>query len=361
MKKLVLTVLVLMIVSIAFAKLTTYAQMRMGWWYEMQDEEMTGGESRMVMQNNLYSNSRFGVKFNMDKVSGQFELGAKPSLSLRVLYGQYDLGFGNLILGKTFTGFSDFAEQSVTCTYGFDDLMIGYGMAYDSTKNQIGLTLNNGFYLKMMEGAKIDPWGDPDGIDNLIPKFNFGYKYKKDNLYLHPTFGITMSNYNIDFSDYDDSMTAYVFAFSGKMNFDKKYIKFQVNYGQNVRDYGLLGDQIPFATVTTDTTTTIEIVDITTYSGYINLGMPINEKMELKAGFGYVSSDSDLMADPNTAMSAYLQCKHYLTKSVMIIPEVGMIDNMESGILNSDGSVDDEGSVIYFGAKFQYSFSFDVE
>ena len=39
MKKLVLTVLVLMIVSLAFAKLNVYAQMRMGWWYEMQDEE----------------------------------------------------------------------------------------------------------------------------------------------------------------------------------------------------------------------------------------------------------------------------------------------------------------------------------
>ncbi len=351
MKKLVLTVLVLMMVGLSFAKLNVYAQMRMGWWYEMQDEEMAGGESRLVMQNNLYSNSRFGAKFAMDKVSGQFEMGMKSPLNLRVLYGKYDLGFGRLVLGKTYTGFSDFADQAVTCNWSFDDLLVGYGMLYDSTKNQIGLDLNNGFYIKMMEGAKMDPWSEGTaGIDNIIPKFNFGYKLKKDGLYLHPTFGFAMSNYNKDFSLYDDSVTAYAFALSGKKAFGKSYIKFQINYGQNVRDYGLLGYQIPLAS--NDGT---DIIDVTTMGGYLNFGMPVNEKIDLKAGVGYISSDSDLLADPNTAMSTYLQCKYYLAKNALIIPEVGMTDDME------DGNGNDEGSLIYFGAKFQLNFSYDVK
>jgi hypothetical protein len=345
---LMVLVAVLAIVSLS-AKMTTYAQMRSGWWYGMEDEAYNGTASRTVNQAILYTNSRFGSCIASGDFTGKFELGVNSSLYLRHLYGTYQFDGFSLTVGKTFTGLADFGNQAAAVVATSDRCIIGYGMAFDGMQNQVRLDAANA-YVILMQAPKMDPWGDANGIDTIIPKINAGYKYTAGNTYLHPSVGFCTTSYNEDFSLYDDTVTAYILSVTGKHTLDALCLQYQVHYGQNLHAYGISGSQIP--DVTNDGT---DVVDITTMGGYLDCGYKLNDTWNLCAGVGYESSESDLMDDADAAMTAFLQAKYCISKDAFIIPEVGMFDNMEDGFGN------DEGAVTYFGAKIQYNFSYVVD
>lgn len=347
-KGLLILVAVLAIASLC-AEMTTYAQMRSGWWYGMEDEEYNGVASRVVNQAIIYTNSRFGANFKSDAFSGKFELGVNSSLYLRHLCGTYQFDGFALTAGKTFTGLADFGAQAAAVVAPSDRCHMGYGMLFDGMQNQIRLDISNA-YIIFMQAPKMDPWGDPSGIDNVIPKINVGYKYSQGSTYLHPSFGFCTNSYNEDFSIHDDTVTAYVLSVSGKQVLDAVCLNYQIHYGQNLHAYGITGSQLP--DVTNDG---VDVVDVMTMGGYLDCGYTLNDALKITVGAGYESSENDYMDDADTAMTAFLQAKYSITKDAFIVPEVGMFDNMENGF-----GVD-EGAVTYFGAKVQYNFSYTVQ
>ncbi|MDD3051798.1 MAG: hypothetical protein PHR06_11745, partial [Candidatus Cloacimonetes bacterium] len=253
-----------------------------------------------------------------------------------------------VLVGQTYTGFDDFPSQ----VWDSDANLVGYGMFYDDRKPMIQIKFENGFYANLQEPVKMDPVtseedykGDDDNkIDAILPKINLGYRYNMDNMYIHPTFGFCMSNYNKDFSGYDETVMAYALALSFKYKFDDMmYMYMQGNYGQNVGDYGI--DTSNISSKAGWNMEKNEVVDTNTMGGFFEFGYD-----KFAAGIGYIQSDGDAFQDPDAAMSAFILYNYQITNNLKVVPELGLVDEME------DTAGNKQGSMMYFGAKLQADF-----
>lgn len=349
MKKFVILVLFILLVSSVFTDVQFYGSARLGYWYEMMEEDLNGGESRINMQFAQYSTSRMGAKFDYNRILGKVEFGFNgTSVYTRLLNGTIDFGAYKLLIGQDYSGFNlaNAASQSTSILLGYENMLLGYGAAYDGRQPMIKLMLKNGLYFSLSKPKKADALNlGIESIDALIPKTNFGFNYKSENLGIYPTIGFNMSQYNDDVAGIDETVMAYIFATTFKYNMSKLALQGQVNYGQNIKDYGIITNTFANASIDTNE----EIVDVTTLSGYLQVSYAI-ACGKVFAGGGYATSSSDNLTDSDTGMSAFLQGNFHLHKHLSFIPEVGLIDDMEDGM----GNV--EGSEIYFGTKLQMDF-----
>lgn len=352
MKRLIVFLLVLGISAGLFAGIDFYGQARSGLWYEFQDEDYTGGETKTKMDLLLYRNSRLGFNFTSENYFAKAEIGFSTNVVLRHLYGEYSFKDFKLLAGKTFTGFADFGSQVVACVYSYDNLLIGYGLYYDGSQPQIRLSLKNGLYFILMQPQTIDPAGlGSEAIDAVIPKLNLGYKANFGNIYVHPTFGINLAQYNKDMTGgIDESILAYVGAVTLKYQDGPYSFKAQINFGQNTFDYGIRGCTAVYADADVDSSG-VEIYDIANFGGYAEIGYMINDKTSIKTGFGYNGSDSDKLDETDGASTVFFQVIQKLADNVILIPEVGLLNDMEDGMGNK------EGARSYFGAKLQMNFA----
>ena len=341
-------------ISSVFANVDFYGSARLGYWYEMFDkEEMTGIMDSTNMQFGLNSTSKLGANFDFEKLMGKAEIGFgnENKIYLRLLSGKYDFGNFELLVGQDYTGFNlaNAACQNTSILLGYENMLVGYGAAYDGRQPMIKVIMNNGLYFSFTNPRKIDAIGlGTNAIDTLIPKINLGFNFKNDNLEIYPTLGFNMSKYNKDFNGAgrDESVLAYVFATTFKINLQQLMVKGQVNYGQNMADYGIMTSTI--ANADWDGAKE-EIINATTLGGYLQLCYKLGNN-KIKVGGGYITTSADYLNDADAGMSVFLQGNFGLHKNVSLIPEVGLFNNME------DGNGNKEGSEIYFGTKLQMDF-----
>lgn len=361
MKKILLVLVSVFLVGQALSAVDFYGNARIGYWYDMQDKDFTGSEARTVLNYDLFSTSRFGVIFKGEAYTGKVEFSLSGGgAKLRQIWGEYDFGFMKMLIGQYYTGFFDLPNQATSIISASENLMIGYGLMYDSRNPMIKLSLENGMYIIFMEPKLIDPAEQADSlgveiadiVDALFPKINFGCRMSMGNLMIHPTFGINMSQYNKDFADgIDESILAYVTAVSTKYSAENFSFLAQVSYGQNVADYGMLSS----ATGGSATWDGTDILDATTMGGYLEFTYKLCPKKALTAGGGYFSTDRDDYDDPDTAWTGYLQAKINLHNHMFIVPEIGMINEAEDGMGNT------QGAHTYFGLNFQADFDLSIK
>lgn len=347
MKKFIAILTALLIVSSAFANLNFYAHVRTGMWYQMYDKDYNVAqygvkESRTDLDYSLFGCSRFGATFTDENYKFNTEFGISSSnVSLRHIYGEYKFENFSLLVGQTWTGFSELADQAIDGDNG----LIGRGAFCDGRLPQIGLKINGGYVL-LMQPNKTDPLGiGQSRVDALLPKINVGYKYNNNGLYVHPSFGINMSNYNEDFSGNDEAVTAIVFSLTGKYTEDMLDFTGQLNFGQNAGNYGIIG-----AWHASDNDEG-EVVNAITTSGFGQLGYKMNEKAKLNVGLGVMSQEYDVKDfEEYTISNLYVHAKIALAKNVWITPELGLINYGEVGKTKY-------GTRTYFGSKFEMRFS----
>ena len=342
MKKISLIILI----SCVFIGLTAvnwdfYGSARMMMWYEQDNEDLTGSESRLNLNYGLQGNSRFGATVEHDNYTGGVEMGLSGSgASLRKVYAEYDFGNMSLLVGQTYTGFADFGSQ----VYWVDNNLIGFGMAYDGRNPMVKLSMDNGFYAMAMPPEKHGLGSfTADQFDALIPKMNFGYDYSSGKMRLHPTFGFNMTQLNSDFNsgEYDDQVLSYNLGVTFDYDMDSMFLRIQGNYGQNVSYYGFDYSSTKSSPYWAEE----EVKNASTMSAYVDLTFN-----NISLGAGLEQSDNDDLDDADAAMSAYALYNYEMAKNLCLVPEVGMIDYMEDGMGNT------EGQRIYFGAKLQANF-----
>ena len=212
---------------------------------------------------------------------------------------------------------------------------------YDGVNTQIKFTLPNGLYFSLLEPVKMNfiPGYYASEMDAVIPKINVGMHYDLGDINLHPTFGFAMSNYNEDLAGIDEAITAYAFALTGK--YDMAPLKFQgqINFGQNIGNYGFktpMAGYYGMAGWVDD-----EIVNVTTMGGYLQAAYEM-----LTVGAGYTMDDSDSLDDPDATMNAFVQYKMKLG-NICLMPEAGIIDYMENGYGVTTGAM------TYFGMQMR--------
>jgi len=362
MKKVVFVLAVVFLAGAVLSAVDFYGNARIGYWYDMQDKDFTANKDRTVLHYDLFGTSRFGANFAGEDYTGKIEVSmCRTGVNLRQVWGEYDLGMLKVLIGQTYTGFFDLPNQATSIVSASENLMIGYGLTYDSRNPMIKLSMDNGAYLILMQPKLVDPIGaanlmgldKEDIIDALLPKVNLGMRFNFDNLMLHPTFGVNMSQYNEDFSPWDESVLAYVAALTAKYCMGDLTILAQGSLGQNVADYGILsgatGGNAAWDPVEE------EILNATTTAGFLEFMYKLNDKTAFMAGGGFSGTDRDGYADPNTAKTAYLNAKINLHPKMFIMPEIGMIDEQD----NENGVA--EGSRMYFGLNLQADFDLNIK
>lgn len=339
--------------SEGLGKISIYGNARMGLWWGVTDEKYdpAAQKSRIFLEEDLYSNSRFGVNFITETMRANVELKlASDNVGLRHAWGEYIVDDFAILAGQTYTGFSELAAQASSVLHGYDGCFIKYGAGYDGRLPQVRLTWMKA-YLMMLEPVKVAPdhQNQVDAVDAPFPKINIGYRYEEDGLYFHPTFGLNISYYNPDFSanQLDETVLAFAGAATMQYHTEESTIKAHVFFGQNVGDYGIV-TAVPSKSYWNAQTGEIE--NVTTVGGYAQLIQGIESGYTFAGGVGFVSSDSDDWDSQDAAFSAFAQVKIMLHENLSITPEIGLFSELE------DKNGVEEGSVAYFGTKLQADF-----
>jgi len=121
--------------AMAEAEWNFYGSARMGTWYIDDDPDQVGIDSDKGTTWAQQGNSRIGatVKVN-DEIGGAFEM--SDSFGKRKLYGTYNFGAGQLLLGQTYTPTANFWSNSV---YAGDGDLLGLGQFYSGRQQMIQL------------------------------------------------------------------------------------------------------------------------------------------------------------------------------------------------------------------------------
>jgi len=313
-----------------------YGSARMTTFYTSQDAD--AGDDKATTWA-LQGNSRFGASVTGDTISGGLEYGT--GVNLRLLYGKWNFGGGTLLVGQTYGPANLFYSSQ---TYGGDSGMLDVGGMYTGRNGQINLS-TGGFSLALLTPGS-GAVGDDGDSDNTIPKVEASYSFSAGAASAklaagYQTYAVEGST---DAGDYD--VTSWVLGLGGGVNLGAVYVKGNVMTGRNVGNYGMWTQGSSSAVISG-----AEIKDTTTIGALAVVGFKATDSLSFEGGYGYVSHDTDVSgSDADVTSVFYVQAPITVAAGFSIVPEVGMYNYHE------DNAGADQGSMTYFGAKWQMSF-----
>ncbi|MCG8688778.1 MAG: hypothetical protein MI892_28160, partial [Desulfobacterales bacterium] len=180
------------------------------------------------------------------------------------------------------------------------------------------------------------------GTEVTLPKLEASYDVKFNNIRLKAVGGYNA--YEID-DAYD--VDSYILGLGGKGTFGPAYLAASFYIGQNLGPYDFR--------VSTDNDPVLsgadEVVDNDSYGFILVAGYKLNSMFTFEAGYGYTESELDGSGfGEDDASQYYLQSKITLAPGVIVVPEVGFVDN------GHDSAGTKQTEITYFGAKWQINF-----
>jgi len=363
MMKKMFVVLSAIIVAIAFAipagatDWDFYGSVRMQTFRVDQDEDAsaTGYDDEDSIWG-LNPISRVGATVQNGDIGGRFEYGhVNDNVTLRRLYGTWNFGPGELLVGKEYTPLHFVANQVYDNDYG----LRGFGGFF--TFNPMIQLKIDGFKLALIQpGVERTIQNTTvgtttaDDLDTTFPKLEVSYTHALDNVSLKVFGGINQFDaVDVDIlSDNEDEydITSYIYGVAGVVNTGPVTLKAMIWGGQNVDIYGLTSNPEADAAPKFDRNDN-EIKDNYGYGGIASVGVKFNDVVGAELGVGYICFEDDIdNAEDDEALAIYLQAPITLAQGVTIVPEIGQYDYMENA------AEVDEGKELYFGAKWQINF-----
>jgi hypothetical protein len=360
MKKLLVLLLVLGLATPAMAaSWEFYGSARMAYFYNSLNEDYVGNDNGdFDLDYTLAGNSRIGANAKVnDAISGRFEYGAagpNGRVNVRLLYGVYTFGAGNLLVGQDYTPLvTDFSNQVLD----WDDNLAAVGAPDDGRVPQIRLTLGN-FQVALVQpytGAEDDDAYEGRDVDVILPKLDLAYQFSTDTLFIMPFLGIQTYDVEDQADDESDTILSYVIGLRTRIIIGPAYVNLSGSYAQNANNFGMS----TFYNNTTNTAQLVdgEIKDSREYDLAAVVGFKVSDRLSLEAGVGYTQSEVDQDND-NTARQTtwvwYVNAPFTVAPGFTVTPEVG---NYYFGTLeNSNAHDSNKGERFYFGAKFQIDF-----
>lgn len=341
-----------------FAGIKFYGSMRMGTFYNISD---TGpGTDDQGFQVDLGSKSRIGMIVTKDRLTGSYELGLDDDSSVitRKLYGTYDMGWGSLLVGQNnpILGNMFYSNQVF-----FDDLdLCGWGAIFETRLPQVKLKVK-GLEIALIKDKSSSALnaatgtGNSGDVDVLMPKLEIGYHIDQPRFFADVfggVFSFKVEDVMLSSVNYgDETVNCWVAGAGGGLKLDPAYIKAQVYYAQNGKNFGLFHQDAVGALFDASGS----VVNETNMGTHLVVGSKVG-KCTVEAGFGYAYSQLEDPVgsygdDKNTVMSYYLNAVVPIYGSFSIVPEVGILDYGD----NSFGD-DEEKLTKYVGAKWQIDF-----
>ena len=292
------------------------------------------------------SNSRIGatVKFN-DEIGGAFEMG--DAMNKRKLYGTYNFGGGQLLIGQTYTPVTILASNSV---FDADGGLLGIGEFYESRLPMIQLKFG-GLKIALIEPSTATDNATTD-IDTTIPKIEVAYKYSADLFWVQAFAGYnTFTDEKGSATGQDLDYDSYVAGAGGGMTFGPIFVNLGVHMGQNLGNYGAYQSDYGTNYVFNDEAAIVgnELKDNDGLGYLAVIGFNASEMFIIEAGYGYEEAEVDDSNNTEEKEQFYVNCTINITKGFFIVPEIGMITA-------SDNLSPQEPEVFYWGAKWQINF-----
>ncbi len=345
MKKLLVVLLVLgMAVPAMAADWNFYGSARMATWRVSDDPGGTAKSSDNT-QWNLQGNSRIGAKVKTsDVIGGRFEYGT--GVNVRLLYGTWNFGSGQLLVGQSYTPTNAFYSNSV---YGTDGNLLGVGGLYEGRKPMLQLKMG-AFKVALVQPTQKSTISATGKYEVDLPKIEAAYSFKADTFFVDVFGGYqTYDAINATASGKDESVASYVVGVGGGVNMDAFYAKAALHYGINLGDYGalVLGKltQDKYADYDADGD-----YDDSKGLGYLAvLGFKASDKFTVEAGYSAMTYEPDVSGSKeDKAQQYYINATINIAPGFFVVPEFGIIDR--------DSDLVDQGDVTYFGAKWQINF-----
>ncbi|MFO7783417.1 MAG: porin [Desulfatiglandales bacterium] len=325
------------------------------------------------------NNSRFGATAKAGNISGHVEI--RETSEFRIVWGEWDFGFGKLGVGKHYTPANMFYSNQV----GFGEAnLLNSGGYYTGADHMIRLRFQGIADIMDFDMAFVDPnavalatgfQGNPESIgwdttvappvpfvipaagyqqtdiDTTWPQvegrllFNFGpVQMELGGAY------VSFENVAVDANNLEReySIDAWAVHFGTKLAMGPFYANGSIFVGEN---NAYLGQWTVDAAVATYDAATDSLIDSDLWGWQLIAGFKLNDMISFEAGYGENRLDTNIAGQwEDKVATYYFQTVLSPAKGVLIIPEIGKQDykNTVAGA--------DEGDTVYFGAVWKISF-----
>jgi hypothetical protein len=307
---------------------------------------------------NLQGNARIGATVSNGDVGGGFEYGT--GVNVRKLYGTWNFGAGELLVGQTYTPTDIFLSNQV---FAADNDLLGVGQFYNGRAPMLQLKFG-GFKVALVTPvnglAAVAGTGFTSvDTETMLPKLELSYKFSSDMFWVEPIFGYQTYDL-VSATDASKSVDAWMLGAYAGVNFGPGAVKFGGYFAQNTGAYGAFQGYNALATLNGGNPVFAagELQDNDEYGAVLVVTFTINDMFAVEGGFGYKNNTIDALGVEveTTNMSYYVNFPITLADGVFITPEIGVFDNGDLET-NVAGIADvSQGQDTYFGAKWQINF-----
>jgi hypothetical protein len=332
---------------------------------------------------NNQGNIRFGGTATAGDIGGGYEAGFDGGeFYLRKLYGTWDFGSGQLLVGQTYTPVVQFLSNQVG---GGDADLLGTGAFYpgrqpmlqlsmsgfkvalvkpnvgtpDTTATIISLGPGGGGPVAPVANAKAGLFGYPAAdTDVTLPKIELSYKFSSDMFWVEPFVGYQTYDL-VQTNDTSISVDSYVVGIGGAVTFGPAQVKASAYMAQNSGAYGATGGYVmtnPHANKGNPAYVGTEMKDNDEFGGLVVVVFNISDTMSAELGGGMRNNEVELTQGVKTksqVYSVYANLPIKMADGFVITPEIGMVDG---GDLETGATKTKQGTDTYFGAKWQIDF-----
>jgi hypothetical protein len=284
----------------------------------------------------LQGNSRFGARVKNGAIGGRFEYGT--GVNLRLLYGTWDFGGGQLLVGQTYTPVNLFYSNQV---FGSDTDLLNFGGVYSGRHPMLRLSIGD-FKVALVQVFADSDLGTDGGTETLLPRLELSYDLKAGPVGLK--FAAGYQTYTADPNGVDETVDSYVGAIGASFGFGPVTLGLDGYFAQNAGQWGLFNHGADDAILVGDS-----VEDTTTYGGILVVNFKATPTLSFEVGGGYVLNENDEQEDDD-GLAYYANAVITLAPGFFIVPEVGVSD------FGDDASGHDAGDELYFGAKWQINF-----
>ncbi|WP_321493032.1 porin [uncultured Desulfobacter sp.] len=337
MKKLIvaLAALALMSGSAYAAEWNFYGTARVTTVWQ-QDDVIDGEDGDLQYVEGLYQDACIGAEVKVsDELSAGFEYdadGAGGTAGIEVLYGEWNFGAGSLLVGQAETPINIYYSNQFAAGDAEDLALWGFGDFYVDESPEIMLTFG-GFKIAILSPATDEYEATYGDVQVVVPAIHLGYTLGFDMGEVTLAGGYATFEAGVN----DENIDSYGIGAGASLNFGPVNVFGTFMYGQNVAVLGVVtsSNYQGVGTLADD----CDSIGFTAGAKFT-----ITEMFAVEAGYGYIKEE--IGDGEDEGQSYYIQAPITVAPGVTITPEVGMIDDMDSG----------QNERLYFGAGWEIAF-----
>ena len=278
---------------------------------------------------------------------------------MRLWYGSWDFGGGELLIGQSWTPLNMFYSSAAAED---DNNMLDYGALWELRHPMIQLTYK-GLKLALVEpGDETSAfysrasWAMAAGkIETKMPKIEAKYTHEMGPAKIDVYGGYNSYDFTLNANDKTVSIDSYVAGAGLTLTFGNFKVSGASYYAQNAGPMGLL-QTVNYSDPELDANN--DVLDNESFGWLAVASYIVNDKIRLEAGYSELETEIDddaIWSTKDETAAYYFQVRYTVFDKFSIVPEVGFID-YKTAYFAWDGLNGDCGDKTYVGAKFQYDF-----